>query len=773
MFPVSAECLAALKAQTVHTRVYGTVGGVKFDGKNLLGGSFRISADICGGDAVEIGTANISQFNATFTGLNISRYAWKGAEIRVFVGVVLGPLNVEWIPMGVYDVAEADNTNSGVAVTAYDRLARLNRAAYHHIGKSTPWTLMQTAAGRCNVNFAQTMQQIRAMPNGSALLYEPEDSDIKTHLDRMRYVAGVLGAVLVADREGNLVFKRYGRRIVDRIPPRLRGADCAFADYVTQYTAVSVRDADGNAVTYRAQEDDALLYDLTSNPYFSVDTADVREQKARTVLSALQAVRYVPFSCTGAYLPCYDLGDVIQFYDGIADGLKLYCITASDFTYSGAWRMEGAGADPEIARAKNAAERAAEAARDSFSDGGDFLSVRNPEAVTVDDYETETVLSASFAAKDGAHILAQAQIEMETSITAEAPALDLAQATAYYQADGTLQQDDSPPAYLYEGKNVLNLLYDYYTRGAGNHTFDVLLTMEGGAAAIPARRALLILSGNGNQGIDEPIEEWEEPEERFLVYIEITSPPTKTEYKKDERINYAGMVVTAFYSDDTSADITADCKITPKDGGKLEEPGWVQVAAEYTDPESEETYYAYTDLTVDAEPEPEPEPYIIAIYVASGPIYGHAPGTFLDYAGVVIMATRSDGADFDVTDECTYTPADGTVWEDGRAEVAVSLEDNGETYTTDFIVEEIGIAEEVDPAIDPAIDPGPADPDDPTATGPFWDNTTIAIDEETGGYTLKNPYVFTGVEQEIDSGKCAVVEIDNSEFLRIESIEIT
>jgi len=762
-----------MRSQTFRPRLSGTVGGVPFSGDHVVRGSFRLSCGISGGSAVEIGGAYLSRLTATFQDLPIGRYQWIGQEIRPRFGVVIpdgtSDDTVEWIPMGVYTIAEADESSSGASVTAYDALARLDRPCYPYHGGVTPASMVLSMAERCGVTFSQTTDQIRQLPNGTEKIFEAPDSGIETYRDRARYLARYLGCFLTADRDGTLVFRPYGRRIADTIDPARRDAGSRFADYVSRYTAVRVESADGTVSTYALTVDDGLVYDLGRDPFLALDSADTREKKARRILAALQAVRYVPFTSSGAYDPAYDLGDVLRFHGGIADGTALSCVTTVDFSFSGAWRMEGAGEDPRTARAKSAAEKAVDALRSSVSASSDLHVTRNDDAVaTVSGASPVLLLDAGISASDGAQVRADAMIRF----TAATPVgvLDNVILTARWRVDGAWAASKDAPQICFDGAHVLTLTEDHILSGSGNHAVQIWISSVGGTVSIAAGDAALYLSGGG---VSAPLEDWEpEPDEPYLLYIEITTPPTKTEYDIGERINYAGMTITAYWSDGTTADVTADCHLTPADGAKLDTPGPVQVTALYY--AGEEAHWAYTDLIVSEAEAPE-TPVILSIYVAQDPPYGHAPGTALDYYGVVIMATREDGADFDVTGECTYSPAEGTTWADGRAVVTVTLLDNGETYTTSFVVPEIGIEEEEDPAIDPGVTPGPADPDDPV--GPWYDPARIVVqtDEETGdvSFALENPYTYTGTDQSIDEGACAVVEIPTDGVKRIESLTIT
>ena len=54
-----------------------------------------------------------------------------------------------------------------------------------------------------------------------------------------------------------------------------------------------------------------------------------------------------------------------------------------------------------------------------------------------------------------------------------------------------------------------------------------------------------------------------------LVSIAVTSQPTKTSYEYSDTFATAGMVVTATYSDNATAEVTSSCTISPANGATL------------------------------------------------------------------------------------------------------------------------------------------------------------------------------------------------------------
>lgn len=58
----------------------------------------------------------------------------------------------------------------------------------------------------------------------------------------------------------------------------------------------------------------------------------------------------------------------------------------------------------------------------------------------------------------------------------------------------------------------------------------------------------------------------DDPEPVTLVGITVTTPPTKLTYTEGEALDYTGLVVTAEYSDESTADVTEACVFDPVEG---------------------------------------------------------------------------------------------------------------------------------------------------------------------------------------------------------------
>ena len=68
---------------------------------------------------------------------------------------------------------------------------------------------------------------------------------------------------------------------------------------------------------------------------------------------------------------------------------------------------------------------------------------------------------------------------------------------------------------------------------------------------------------------------------KLLSSIAVTTQPTKTEYTVGDALDLTGCVVTATYSDNTTANVTSSCTFSPANGAKLETTGTQNVSVSY------------------------------------------------------------------------------------------------------------------------------------------------------------------------------------------------
>lgn len=159
----------------------------------------------------------------------------------------------------------------------------------------------------------------------------------------------------------------------------------------------------------------------------------------------------------------------------------------------------------------------------------------------------------------------------------------------------------------------------------------------------------------------------------YPVSIEVTMPPTKTEYHPGEALNLAGMVVKAVFNDGSKQVVTSQCTMNPADGSVLSKTT-TAVSISWVWPTLGNSYTTQQDITM---------------MVASG-IRIKTPPTKTEYTagenfsttGMVVVADYPDG-ELDITAEATITPANGAKIYESTTQVTAAWTDpyTGDSFT--------------------------------------------------------------------------------------------
>ena len=420
MYAVSEQYKAAMKQPVQRFRMTGTIGDHPFTDDNILAGSFSITNQCTGNDEITIGQVYVGELDVTFMNMPISRYGWKGLEIRPVFGMKIADGTYEDVPLGVFTVETAEWTASGVVIKAYDHMALLDKNCNKVITEVTPYQCAQAIAEATGVNFANTEKEFESFANGTTMISETTTNDVETWRDLVSWLAQTIGCFATADREGNIVFRSFNQTVVDTIDDAHRFTGGSFSDYVTRYTGLSVVNMEDSTTSYYAEdEDDGLTMNLGSNPFLQYGVAATKEEMAKAILTAIQQIRYVPFTCRAIGNPAYDLGDVLVFQNGLADGDALYCITKFTFKYNQYFEMVGVGKDPSLASARSKTDKNLVGLA-SNTDENQLVHYRftNTQVVEVGDGKRVPVVSIRFAtATKASEVSLWAELLLDTKLS--------------------------------------------------------------------------------------------------------------------------------------------------------------------------------------------------------------------------------------------------------------------------------------------------------------------------------------------------------------------
>lgn len=490
MYQVSEEYLKQTKRKVQTFRLAGTVNKIAFTNHDILSGSFTITNQCSEQNDVKIGSVYIGELKCTFKP-ELPVPDWTNAQIVASEGLLIGGTAWEDVPLGVYTVSEANDTEYGVDITAYDNMARFNRSCTVDITIGTPYELLTLACTTCEVELGMTQADVDALPNGTESLSLYTENDIETWQDFVFWVAQATGTIATMDREGKLVLRSYTQKVVDTLTNHERFTGSKFSKFETRYSGLSCVNMENDTTSYYGSDpDNYLTYNLGSNPFLQYGVDSYKEQIRRAVLDALLKIDYVPFETSCLCGAMYDLGDIIRCTDGIAPG-KLGCVMMYDYTFNGGYKITGFGSDPALATAKSKTDKNLEGLRNNVSTNEIlFFNYENASAIQIDDGESKAIIDIRFTSSVSIGVLFQAEILLEATAT-EADVIG----TIEYTLNDVTIIGYNPTETWKNGKHILSLMYMLMIEENSINRWMVKLNIAGGSIAIAQVRAVIYGQG--------------------------------------------------------------------------------------------------------------------------------------------------------------------------------------------------------------------------------------------------------------------------------------
>ena len=407
MYPVSNAFLTAVKANTRKYywtgRITTTAGTVyNFDQEDMVRGSGYITSQCCGSTEIELGTVYAAEMGISLFS-EINRYTLEDAIVELFYHLQIAGGSYETIPMGIFEVSEANRKAKCLEIKAYDYMVRFekNFSALESIGNA--YDFMVLCSNACDVTLAQDRATIEAMPNGSENLSIYSDNDIETYRDVLFYVGQVLGGFFVINRAGELELRKYGNQPV-LVVERKHRFTSSFSDFITRYTAVSSTNLRTQIAEYYAMDpDDGLTMNLGVNPLLQFGLEETRRQLCENILDDLSAINYVPFDSDTIGNPALDVGDILSFSGGQADVTKYACITSNSIKIGGRQAIKCVGKNPKLSQAKSKNDKNISGLLAQIEAGKIGIhTFTNASAFTVQNVDTK-IISIEFATTEANH----------------------------------------------------------------------------------------------------------------------------------------------------------------------------------------------------------------------------------------------------------------------------------------------------------------------------------------------------------------------------------
>ena len=408
MYPVSEAFLRAVRENTRRyywTGKITTKGGAvyPFGYEDIVKGSGYVSAQCCGSAEIELGTVYAAEMGVTLFS-QIDRYTLDGARVELSYHLRVADGRFEEVPMGIFEVSEANRTAHCLELKAYDYMLRFEKSFNGFESVGNAWAFLELCCKACGVEMENTRAEIEGMPNGRELLSIYPENDIGTYRDVLFFVGQVLGGFFCINRRGRLELRKYGAEPVLEVQGRHRFSS-SFSDFITRYTAVSSTNLRTQTAEYYGLEvDDGLTMNLGVNPLLQFGLEETRRQLCGNILADLAAVNYVPFDSSTIGNPALDLGDVLTFTGGQADGEQMTCITSFQCRIGGRQSLKCVGKNPRLAQAKSKNDKNISGLLNQIEAGKVGIhTFTNASAYTVAE-DNVRIISIEFAAKEETHV---------------------------------------------------------------------------------------------------------------------------------------------------------------------------------------------------------------------------------------------------------------------------------------------------------------------------------------------------------------------------------
>ena len=355
MYPTSEEYKTAIKKNSRKFYWTGNIilkdgTTIPFNNKDILKGSGYIHRSCSGSSELEIGTVYAGEFGISLFS-NIDRYSLEDSKLELFYHQELENKKIETIPMGIFDVTEANRSKKILELKGYDYMLRFDKNFPVTDTFGTAFELLTLSCEKCKVELGMTEDEVKAFVNGEEVLAIYQDHDIETYRDFIHYIASTLGAFAQVSRDGKLVLKKYAESISTEIKTRERFSS-SVSDFKTRYTAINSTNAKTKIAEYYSLEnDDGLTMNLGINPLMQLGLPEKRKRMCEVLLTEICKIHHTPFDMVTIGDPSLDVGDriTISYEEEKIEGL----ITDIEYKINGKHRILGVGKNPYLSKAKS------------------------------------------------------------------------------------------------------------------------------------------------------------------------------------------------------------------------------------------------------------------------------------------------------------------------------------------------------------------------------------------------------------------------------------
>lgn len=326
MYPITSAGLAALREDVVQsvnilcTPTKGTAFNIT--DKDIIG-AVTVDWSSVTGSKLDLGSACMSELSFTLENTDgaFDDKVFEGAQLYVTTSFPAGSTK-ETVPIGYYTVDSPPRKLRSIKITAYDRMAKFNRA--YDTELAYPATLYQIVADACTKCGVSQKLPTNTLHRGVSIPKRPE-ADNLTYRQVLVWAAELMGVSLYIDYDGKLTGGWYAtnaKHTVIKASDRFTSGNTDFAENNIVFSGVRIVGNDENKTEYLAGTKD-YAFNIEGNLLVQSD------MNLSTLATELKTARcsltYTPMSCTTHSFPHLRPLDVMNFET--AQGTKKVVLT--------------------------------------------------------------------------------------------------------------------------------------------------------------------------------------------------------------------------------------------------------------------------------------------------------------------------------------------------------------------------------------------------------------------------------------------------------------
>lgn len=326
MYPITSAGLAALREDVVQsvnilcTPTKGTAFNIT--DKDIIG-AVTVDWSSVTGSKLDLGSACMSELSFTLenTDGTFDDKVFEGAQLYVTTSFSTGS-TTETVPIGYYTVDSPPRKLRSIKITAYDRMAKFNRA--YDTELAYPATLYQIVADACTKCGVSQKLPTNTLHRGVSIPKRPK-ADNLTYRQVLVWAAELMGVSLYIDYDGKLTGGWYAtnaKHTVIKASDRFTSGNTDFAENNIVFSGVRIVGNDENKTEYLAGTKD-YAFNIEGNLLVQSD------MNLSTLAAELKTARcsltYTPMSCTTHSFPHLRPLDVMNFET--AQGTKKVVLT--------------------------------------------------------------------------------------------------------------------------------------------------------------------------------------------------------------------------------------------------------------------------------------------------------------------------------------------------------------------------------------------------------------------------------------------------------------